>query len=192
MADIVKPIRCFGSNSEIYANYHDNEWGVVVHDERLLFEMLILEGAHAGLSWEIILKKRKNYIKAFDNFEIKKILNYDENKINELMQDSGIVRNKLKILSVIRNAKAFVQIQKEFGTFDKYIWNFVNNKPIINNFKEFSEMPSKTEISDKISKDLKKRGMNFVGSTIIYSYMQAIGMTNDHFVWCICRQKKSK
>ena len=187
-----KKIRCFGDSSEIYTKYHDNEWGVVVHDERLLFEMLILEGAHAGLSWEIILKKRENYKKAFDNFEIKKILKYDEKKIEELMQNSGIVRNKLKILSVIRNAKAFLEIQKEFGSFDKYIWNFVNNKPIINSFKEFTEMPSKTEISDKISKDLKKRGMNFVGSTIIYSYMQAIGMTNDHFVWCICRQKNRK
>lgn len=155
MNNLNKPIRCFG-NSQIYIKYHDEEWGVPVHDEVKLFEMLILEGAHAGLSWEIILNKRENYRKAFDNFNILKISNYDENKIEELMQNSGIVRNRLKILSTIKNAKTFLTIQKEFGSFDKYLWSFVNNKTIINNFKEFSEMPGKTQISDKISIDLKK------------------------------------
>lgn len=177
-------VRCFGSHSEVYAKYHDEEWGIEVHDERHLFEMLILEGAHAGLSWELILNKRENYRKAFDNFDWNKIVKYDEKKIEELLQDKGIVRNRLKVNSVVKNAKAFIQIQKEFGSFDKYLWAYVDNKPIKNNFETFEDMPTKTEISDAISKDLKKRGMSFVGSTIIYAYMQAIGMVNDHLTFC--------
>ncbi len=182
-------VRCFGSHSPIYSRYHDQEWGVASHDERLLFELLILEGAHAGLSWEIILNKRENYKKAFDNFDVKKVANYNEEKIEELMQNTGIVRNRLKINSAIKNAKAFIQIQKEFTSFDKYIWQYVNNKPIKGNWKTPKDIPATSKISDKISKDLKKRGMNFVGSTIIYSYMQAIGMVNDHFVGCDCYKK---
>lgn len=173
--------RCFGK-SEIYANYHDEEWGVPIHDEKTLFEMLILEGAHAGLSWEIILNKRNTYRKAFDNFDYKKISKYTDDDINRLIQDKGIVRNKLKIISAIQNAKVFIDIQKEFGSFDKYIWSYVNFKTIINENEK--TMPIKNEISEKISKDLKKRGMNFVGPTIIYAYMQAIGMINDHFISC--------
>lgn len=146
--------------------------------------MLILEGAQAGLSWEIILKKRENYQKAFDNFDLQKIAKYDDEKQNELLQNKGIIRNKLKIKSAIQNAKVFLKIQKEFGSFDRYIWNFVNYKPIQNKFKSFSNLPANTELSDKISKDLKKQGMSFVGSTIIYAYMQSIGMVNDHEISC--------
>lgn len=174
--------RCFGNGKVFYEKYHDEEWGVPVHDERHLFEMLILEGAHAGLSWEIILLKRDNYRKAFDNFDYKKIINYDSNKIEKLLQNPGIVRNRLKVNSVVKNAKAFIEIQKEFGSFDKYIWSYVNNKPVVNN--NIDKIAATSEISDKISKDLKKRDMSFVGSTIIYSFMQAIGMVNDHYIWC--------
>lgn len=181
---IMDKIRCFGNSSEIYAKYHDEEWGVPIHDDNKLFEMLILEGAHAGLSWEIILKKRENYRKAFDNFDYKKIATYDENKVEELMQNSGIVRNRLKITSAIKNAIVFIEIQKEFGSFDKYLWSYVDFKTIKNHWKNLSNVPAKTDISDLISKDLKKRGMSFVGSTIIYSYMQAIGMVNDHYIGC--------
>ncbi|MBW2998650.1 DNA-3-methyladenine glycosylase I [Candidatus Woesearchaeota archaeon] len=172
------------SNEEIYIKYHDEEWGVPTHDDRLLFEMLILEGAQAGLSWITVLKKRENYKLAFDNFDVKKVSKYDENKVQELLNNEGIIRNKLKIRSAIKNAKMFIEIQKEFGSFDKYIWGFVNNKPIKNKFKSLSELPAKTELSDKISKDLKKRGMSFIGSTIIYAYMQAIGMVDDHQTDC--------
>lgn len=170
--------------SKLHIKYHDEEWGQPVHNDKILFEMLILEGAQAGLSWEIILKKRENYQKAFDNFDLQKIAKYDDEKQNELLQDKGIIRNKLKIKSAIQNAKVFLKIQKEFGSFDKYIWNFVNYKPIQNKFKSFSNLPANTELSDKISKDLKKQGMNFVGSTIIYAYMQSIGMVNDHEISC--------
>ena len=169
---------------EFYQEYHDKEWGVPEHNDKKLFELLILEGAQAGLSWSTILKKRKNYKKAFDNFDPKKVSNYNEKKFKELMENSGIVRNKLKIKSTIQNAKVFLEIQKEFGSFDKYIWSYVNNKPIKNKFKQMKDLPAKTEISDKISKDLKKRGMNFVGSTIIYAFMQAVGMVNDHQINC--------
>lgn len=172
------------SEGELYNEYHDKEWGVPVHDDRILFEMLILEGAQAGLSWLTVLKKRQNYKKAFEDFDVEKIANYDEKKIETLLNNEGIIRNKLKIHSAIRNAKVFLDIQKEFGSFDKYIWGFVQNKPIQNNFKHYSDMPSNTALSDSISSDLKKRGMNFVGSTIIYAFMQAIGMVNDHEVNC--------
>ena len=177
------------TNDEIYQKYHDEEWGIPVYDDRLLFEMLILEGAQAGLSWITILKRRQGYKKVFDNFDVKKIINYDEKKINELLQDSGIIRNRLKINSTVKNAKVFIEIQKEFGSFSNYIWKFVNNKPIKNNFKNITELPVKTELSDKISKDLKKRGMNFVGSTIIYAYIQAIGIVNDHTQDCFMYKK---
>ncbi len=176
-------------NEQIYLDYHDKEWGVPLHDDKLLFEFLILEGAQAGLSWLTVLKKRENYRKAFDNFDVKKVAKYNEKKIEKLLQNAGIIRNRLKIKSAIRNAKAFIEIQKEFGSFDKYIWKFVNNKPINNKIKSMKQIPTKTELSDKISKDLKKRGMNFVGSTITYAFMQAIGMVNDHEVSCF-RYKK--
>ena len=173
---------CLGS--QIYEKYHDEEWGVPCHDDRLLFELIILEGAQAGLSWLTVLKKRENYRKAFDNFDVKKVANYKEEKIQELLENIGIIKNKLKIRSAIKNAKVFISIQEEFGSFNKYIWNFVNNKPIKNKFKSLKEVPATTELSNKISKDLKSRGMNFVGSTIIYAYMQAIGMVNDHEIGC--------
>ncbi len=174
--------RCAWVNmqNELYVKYHDEEWGVPVHDDMKHFEMLILEGAQAGLSWETILKKRENYRKAFDGFNPKLIAAYNETKEQELLIDKGIVRNRLKIKSAVRNAKVFLEIQKEFGSFDAYIWDFVNGEAIQNDFESLKELPAKTELSDTISKDLKKRGMNFVGSTIIYAYMQAIGLVNDH------------
>ncbi len=171
-------------NNEFDVEYHDKDWGVPVYDDRLLFEMLILEGAQAGLSWTTILKKRENYRIAFDGFDPEIVATYGDEKVEELLNNKGIVRNKLKIKSAIRNAKVFLEIQKEYGTFSKYIWGFVDGKPIQNMFKTPSEIPTKTELSDAISKDLNKRGMNFVGSTIIYSFMQAVGMVNDHEVGC--------
>ena len=177
--------RCpWPKDDELMIKYHDEEWGVPVHDDRKLFEFLLLEGFQAGLSWRTILHKRKNFRNAFDNFDFNKIANYDKRKINSLMKDEGIIRNKLKIQAAVTNAKAFIQIRKEFGTFDKYIWSFVDNKPIINKFKSLEELPAQTELSDKISDDLKKRGFKFVGSTIIYAHMQATGMVNDHLVSC--------
>ena len=170
--------------NKIYLEYHDKVWGVPVHDDRKLFEMLILEGAQAGLSWETVLKKRLNYKKAFDDFDPQKVAQYGEVKKSELLEDKGIIRNRLKIKSAIQNAKVFLDIQKEFNSFDSYIWSFVGGKPIQNNFRSISELPAKTELSDIISKDLKKRGMNFTGSTIIYAFMQSIGMVNDHEVSC--------
>ena len=168
----------------LYEKYHDEEWGVPVHADRKLFEMLILEGAQAGLSWETILKKRKEYRKAFDNFHVKKVAAYDAKKVRTLLMNEGVVRNKLKIASAIRNARVFLEIQQEYGSFNAYIWDVVGKVPIQNARRNLSEIPAKTEISDAISKDLKKRGMNFVGSTIIYAYMQSIGMVNDHEINC--------
>lgn len=176
-------------NNPLYVHYHDKEWGVPVHDDGLLFEMLILEGAQAGLSWSTVLNKRANYKKAFDNFDCKKVSKYGEEKIAELLQNEGIIRNKLKIRSAIRNAKVFIEIQKEFGSFDKYLWGFVNGEQIKNSFKSMSEIPAKTELSNNISNDLKKRGMNFVGSTIIYAYLQGVGVVNDHVTYCFCYSK---
>ena len=170
--------------NERYVVYHDLEWGVPVHDDQHLFEMLILEGAQAGLSWETILNKRENYRMAFDYFNPIKISQYDDDKIEQLMQNSGIVRNRLKIKATIKNAKVFMAIQEEFGSFDRYLWDYVEGKPIISTFKSLSELPAKTELSDRISKDLKKRGMSFIGSTIIYAYLQAIGVVNDHTINC--------
>lgn len=187
-------IRCDWVKLEnpLYVKYHDEEWGIPCFEDKKLFEMLILEGAQAGLSWETILNKRENYRKAFDNFDPLKISEYKEDKINELLANSGIVRNKLKINSAIKNAKVFLRIQTEIGSFNKYLWDFVDGKPIQNNFKTIQEIPAKTELSDTISKDLKKRGMNFVGSTIIYAYLQAVGVVNDHTTDCFCRNKKEE
>ncbi|MCL6494025.1 MAG: DNA-3-methyladenine glycosylase I [Ignavibacterium sp.] len=177
--------RCpWTSDDKLMIDYHDKEWGAPVHNDRKLFEFLLLEGFQAGLSWKTILHKRKNFRKAFDNFDFNKIAKYDRKKINSLLKDEGIIRNKMKIEAAISNAKAFIQVRKEFGTFDKYIWSFVNYKPIKNKFTHLKELPAKTELSDKISDDLRKRGFKFVGSTIIYAHMQATGMVNDHLVSC--------
>ncbi|OGU48303.1 MAG: DNA-3-methyladenine glycosylase [Ignavibacteria bacterium GWB2_36_8] len=177
--------RCAWSNNDkLYIKYHDKEWGVPVHNDRKLFEFLILEGFQAGLSWFTILKKRENFRKAFDNFDFNKIAKYDKKKINVLLKDAGIIRNRLKIEAAVTNAKAFIETRKEFGTFDKYIWSFTDGKPIQNKFESLKKIPAKTKLSDKISDDLKKRGFKFVGSTIVYAHMQATGMVNDHAVDC--------
>lgn len=179
--------RCFWVNLDNprYVEYHDKEWCVPSHDDSYLFEMLVLESFQAGLSWECILNKRDNFKEAFDNFDYKKISKYNENKINELMNNKGIIRNKLKIQSAIKNSKVFINIQKEFGSFSNYIWKFTNNKTIDHK----GEIITSNDLSDKISKDLKKRGMNFVGTTIIYSYLQAIGIVNDHDLDCDFRKE---
>ncbi|KOA20200.1 DNA-3-methyladenine glycosylase 1 [Clostridium homopropionicum DSM 5847] len=169
---------------ELYVKYHDEEWGVPVHDDKKHFEFLVLESAQAGLSWITVLRKRENYRKAYKNFDAAKIALYDENKINELMQNAGIIRNRRKIEASINNAKGFLNIQKEFGSFDKYIWGFVNNEPIVNHWHDISEVPATSEISDKVSKDLKSRGFKFLGSTIIYAHLQATGVINDHLISC--------
>ena len=176
--------RCSWAKNELAIAYHDAEWGVPLHEDRGLFEFLILEGAQAGLSWDTILRKRDNYRKAFDNFDPVKVARYTDSKCAKLLLDEGIIRNRLKIVSAVSNAKAFLQVQKEFGSFDKYIWGFVGGKPLINKLKNMSEVQAKTDISDALSKDLKKRGFNFVGSTIMYAFMQATGMVNDHLTSC--------
>lgn len=177
--------RCFWvSDSQLYIDYHDKEWGTPVYDDETLFEFLVLETFQAGVSWITILNKRENFRTAFDNFDYQKIAKYPESKFNDLMQDTGIVRNKLKIRSAISNAQLFIEIQKEFGSFSKFIWSYVDGKPIINKFYKREEVPATTAISDKISKDLKKRGFKFTGSTIMYAYMQAVGMVNDHTTDC--------
>lgn len=181
--------RCEWAKDDLMTQYHDNEWGIPIHDDQKLFEMLILEGAQAGLSWSTILKRRKTYRKAFSNFDPRKVSKYTQKDVNRLLKDDGIIRNRLKIQSTINNAKQFLAIQKEFGSFDTYIWSFVDNKPITNNYKKLDDIPASTPLSDKISKDLKKRGFNFVGSTICYAFIQAIGMTNDHTANCF-RYKK--
>lgn len=168
----------------LYVQYHDEEWGTPLHDDRALFEFLCLEGAQAGLSWITILKKRDNYRRAFDNFDAAKIARYDEQKIETLLQDPGIVRNRLKVNGFVKNARAYLAIRDEFGTFDKYIWSFVGGKPKLNAWSHLKEIPAHTPESDAMSKDLKKRGMTFVGSTICYAYMQACGMVNDHEISC--------
>jgi DNA-3-methyladenine glycosylase I len=172
--------------------YHDNEWGVPVHDDRSLFELLILEGAQAGLSWSTVLAKRENYKKAFNNFDVKKIIKYDQAKIEKLLLNPGIIRNKLKINSVIINAKAFIEVQKEFGSFSTYIWSFVDGKPIISKWKANEKLPAKTLISDTMSAALKKRGFKFIGSTICYAFMQATGIVNDHTIDCFKYPKQGK
>jgi len=179
-----KLIRCAWATGELSVRYHDEEWGVPVHDDRRFFEFLILEGAQAGLSWTTILNKRENYRRAFDNFEPERVARFDRRKVQKLLADPGIVRNKLKIASSVENAKAFLRVQEEFGSFDRYIWQFVGGKPRINRWKSLKQLPAKTSESDAMSKDLKKRGFNFVGSTICYAFMQATGMVNDHAVNC--------
>jgi len=169
---------------EEYIQYHDKEWGVPVHDDRVHFEFLLLEGAQAGLSWSMILKKRENYRKAFAGFDPAKVARFSAVKIEKLLQDAGIVRNRLKVNAAVNNAKRFLEVQKEFGSFDKYIWGFVNGKPIVNKWKSIKEVPPTTKESDLLSKDLIKRGFKFVGSTVIYSHMQACGLVNDHLVEC--------
>ena len=183
--------RCHWATSPLMIEYHDKEWGVPVHDDRVLFEFLILEGAQAGLSWETILNKRENYRRAFDRFDAAKIARYDAKKVRSLMADAGIVRNKLKIASTISNARAFLDLQKEFGSFNRYIWQFVGGKPKINRWKAGQRLPALTPESDAMSKDLKKRGFRFVGSTICYAFMQATGMVNDHSADCMRRRGAS-
>jgi len=176
--------RCPWAKTKLYVRYHDAEWGVPVHDDRLLFEFLILEGAQAGLSWETILNKRQNYRKAFDQFDPAKVAKYNRNKRKSLLLDAGIIRNRLKIEAAIQNAQMFLAVQDEFGTFDEYIWGFVGHAPKQNAWKSMKEVPAKTLESDVMSKDLKRRGFKFVGSTICYAFMQAVGMVNDHLVGC--------
>jgi len=176
--------RCAWAKTPNYEIYHDTEWGVPLHEDRMLFEFIVLEGAQAGLSWQTILNKRENYRKAFDDFDPEKVAKYNAKKIAKLLADPGIIRNKLKINSAVQNAKAFLKVQEAFGTFDKYIWDFVDGKPIQNAWKSLKEVPARTAVSDRLSKDLKQRGFNFVGSTIMYAHMQATGMVNDHVVTC--------
>ena len=184
-------LRCPWPTDELYCRYHDTEWGVPVHDDRLQFELLILEGAQAGLSWHIVLKKRENYRAAFDNFDAEKVARYGDKQIAELLGNAGIIRNRLKIHSAIQNAKAFLKAQAEFGSFDAYLWRFVDGKPIINHCKSMREVPARTALSDAMSKDLRQRGFKFVGSTICYAHMQAIGMVNDHLVTCFRHKELS-
>jgi DNA-3-methyladenine glycosylase I len=179
-----KLIRCAWAANELAIPYHDEEWGVPAHDDRRLFEFLILEGAQAGLSWNTILNKRENYRAAFDCFDPELVARYDRRKIQQLLRNPGIVRNKWKIASAVANAKAFLLVQKEFGSFDRYIWQFVDGKPRINSWKSHDHLPARTKESDTMSKDLKLRGFNFVGSTICYAFMQAVGLVNDHVVEC--------
>jgi DNA-3-methyladenine glycosylase I len=180
----IEPLRCGWAKNDLAIRYHDTEWGVPLHDDRKLFEFLILEGAQAGLSWDTILRKRENYRKTFDDFDAEKIALYDKRKCAELMLDKGIIRNRLKIASTVQNAKSYLKIADEFGSFDSYVWQFVGGKPIQNAWKDLSEVPAKTSVSDQMSKDLKRRGFNFVGSTIMYAFMQACGLINDHLVYC--------
>lgn len=181
----MEKIRCGWCGTDaLYTAYHDNEWGVPLHDDRRLFEMLILEGMQAGLSWITILRKRESFRLVFDNFEPAKVAKYGDKKIAELLSNPEIIRNRLKINAAVTNAKAFIEVQKEFGSFDKYIWSFVDNKPIVNRPKTLTDVPATTPLSDKISAELKRRGFKFVGSTIVYSFMQAVGMVDDHLVSC--------
>jgi len=184
MASNANPIRCRWAQKPINIPYHDEEWGVPVHDDRLLFEFLILEGAQAGLSWDTILAKRARYREVFDNFVVHKVARYDSRKVRSLLKDPGIIRNRLKIDSTITNARAFLRVQEEFGSFDSYLWRFVDGKPIKNAWKQHKQVPAKTKESDAMSKDLQKRGFRFVGSTICYAFMQATGMVNDHLITC--------
>ena len=181
--------RCGWAKEEPNLTYHDKEWGRPQHDDQKLFEFLILEGAQAGLSWTTILNRRDGYRKAFSNFDANLVSKYTQKRVEKLLQDESIIRNKLKINSDINNAKAFLKIQKEFGSFDKYLWGFVNGKPIKNKFKKLSDLPASTELSEKLSQDLKKRGFNFVGPTICYALMQAVGLVNDHTIGCFMHGK---
>ena len=186
LGDTARPAvkRCKWATNELSIRYHDEEWGVPVHDDRKLFEFLILEGAQAGLSWDTILNKRQHYRAAFDNFEVTSVARFDQRKINRLLADPGIVRNRFKIAAAVQNAKAFLAVQKEFGSFDAYLWRFVGGKPKTNSRRSLKQVPARTPESDALSKDLKQRGFKFVGSTICYAFMQAVGMVNDHAVDC--------
>ncbi len=185
--------RCdWSTENPLYIAYHDEEWGTPLHDDQMLFEFLVLEGAQAGLSWITILKKRDNYREAFDNFDIETVANYSQGDVSRLLNNPGIVRNTLKIESAIKNARGVLKIQKEFGSLDAYLWGFVNGVTIQNEFKSLTKMPGKTEISEKMSKDLKKRGFNFVGPTICYAFMQATGMVNDHTIDCFRYEEVKK
>jgi DNA-3-methyladenine glycosylase I len=178
-------VRCGWCGTDpLYVGYHDREWGVPVHDDRKLFEFLVLEGAQAGLSWITILRKRDAYRRAFDDFDVEKVARYTPKKIDALLRDPGIVRNRLKVESAVKNARAFLDLKEEFDSFDEYQWRFVDGRPVVNTFRTLKDIPARTAISDAISKDLKKRGFSFVGSTIIYAHMQAVGMVNDHLVDC--------
>ncbi len=181
--------RCFGEGKDFYAKYHDEEWGIPLHEDQKLFEFLVLEGAQAGLSWETILKRREGYRKAFHQFDPNKVAKMSDQELEKLMDNEGIIRNRLKIFSTRQNALVFLQIQKEFGTFDAYVWSFVNGKQIIGKAKTLKDLPVSSKESDALSKDLKKRGMNFVGSTIMYAFMQAVGMVDDHLEDCWCNAK---
>jgi DNA-3-methyladenine glycosylase I len=176
--------RCPWASNDLSIRYHDEEWGLPTHDDATLFEFLILEGAQAGLSWDTILKKRENYRAGFSNFDARKIARYDKRKLQSLMNDAGIIRNRLKIASAVANAKAFLQVQEEFGSFDAYIWQFANGSPIVNSWRSAKQVPASTPESDAMSKDLKKRGFSFVGTTICYAFMQAVGIVNDHLTSC--------
>jgi len=184
----MKKKRCqWVTNDPLYVKYHDEEWGQPEYDDAILYEFMLLEGFQAGLSWITILRKRENFRSAFDQFDYKKIALYDDNKLESLRQDAGIIRNRLKILSAKTNAICFMEVQKEYGSFSKYLWAFVDNKPIVNHWENGKDIPGSTELSDKISKDLKKRGFKFVGSTIVYAYMQSMGLVDDHEAGCCCR-----
>lgn len=182
--------RCFGGvpGKEFYTEYHDHEWGIPSHDDRHLFEMLILEGAQAGLSWETILKRRDGYRKAFHHFDPIKVAKMTDAELDHLLQNESIIRNRLKVYAARKNAQSFLKIQEEFGSFDRYLWKFVNDRPLINRPQHMKELPTSTKESDALSKDLKKRGMTFVGSTIMYAYMQAVGLVNDHLINCWCKK----
>jgi DNA-3-methyladenine glycosylase I len=183
-------VRCgWGTGDPLYLQYHDEEWGVPVHDDRRLFEMLVLEGAQAGLSWLTVLRKREAFRKAFDNFDPLKVSRYSQKRVGKLLQNPGIIRNRLKIEAAIKNAKAFLRVREEFGSFDQYMWQFVDDKPMQNRWIRLKDIPAKTPESDAMSKDLKKRGFSFVGSTICYAFMQAVGMVNDHLVNCFRHQE---
>jgi DNA-3-methyladenine glycosylase I len=184
--------RCeWAQKNEIMAKYHDEEWGKPVHDDQKIFEFLILEGMQAGLSWLTILKKREAFRLAYEDFDATKVAHFDDRKVEELMSNAGIIRNRMKIEASINNARRFLEVVAEFGSFDRYIWSFVNHQPIINHWGKISELPAKTELSDQVSADLKRRGFKFVGSTIIYAHMQATGMVNDHLVHCFCHAEHS-
>ena len=182
--DLSRPVRCGWASNQLAIRYHDREWGVPVHDDRTLFEFLILEGAQAGLSWNTILHKRENYRQAYDGFDPERVARYDRRKIGQLLRDPGIIRNQLKIHAAVENAKAFLRLQKEFDSFDRYVWQFVGGQPRVNRRKSLRQIPARTAESDAMSKDLKRRGFRFVGSTICYAFMQAVGMVNDHMVEC--------
>lgn len=187
------PTRCaWCGDDPLYMSYHDEEWGVPLHDDRRLFEMLTLEGAQAGLSWITVLRKRESYRKAFDNFNVRRVAAYTEDKVAELLENPGIIRNRAKIRSTINNAQRYLEVQKEFGSFDAFLWDYVDGKPVQNSYSGRGSLPATSEISDKLSKDLKKRGFGFVGSTIMYAYMQACGMVNDHLIECDWHKKSKK